>query len=154
MRRRIAPALLALGPLLALAAPPPTSTTSLDADAAARFAALALKCLHQEYPNHISHTLGGEGGGRAGAAPAAAGVLRLLRRALRCARPLAAGAADASVPRRAVRCCGARRSFTQPHCAQHLRRSRLPARRGPRILRAPLRARVAAAGGGGAARLG
>ena len=25
--------------------------------AAARFAALALKCLHQEYPNHISHTL-------------------------------------------------------------------------------------------------
>jgi hypothetical protein len=65
MRRRIAPALLALGPLLALAAPPPTSTTSLDADAAARFAALALKCLHQEYPNHISHTLGGEADVRA-----------------------------------------------------------------------------------------
>ena len=31
----------------------------LDAAAAARFAALALKCLHQEYPNHISHTLNG-----------------------------------------------------------------------------------------------
>ncbi|HVN98591.1 MAG TPA: DUF2891 domain-containing protein [Steroidobacteraceae bacterium] len=31
----------------------------LDAPAAARFAALALKCLHQEYPNHISHTLDG-----------------------------------------------------------------------------------------------
>src|ERR1700694_6204310 len=60
MRRRIAPVLLALGPLLALAAPPPTPTTSIDADAAARFAALALKCLHQEYPNHISHTLGGD----------------------------------------------------------------------------------------------
>src|ERR1700719_1183345 len=60
MRRRIAPALLALGPLLAVAAPPPIATTSLDADAAARFAALALKCLHQEFPNHISHTLGGE----------------------------------------------------------------------------------------------
>src|ERR1700686_1276167 len=59
MRRRIAPALLALGPLLAVAAPPPTPTTSLDANAAARFAALALKCLHQEFPNHISHTLGG-----------------------------------------------------------------------------------------------
>jgi Protein of unknown function (DUF2891) len=29
----------------------------LDADAAARFAGLALKCLHAEYPNHISHTL-------------------------------------------------------------------------------------------------
>jgi Protein of unknown function (DUF2891) len=35
--------------------PPPAS--SLDAAAGARFAALALKCLHQEYPNHISHTL-------------------------------------------------------------------------------------------------
>src|ERR1700680_763720 len=65
MRRRIAPALLALGPLLALAAPPPSPTTSLDADAAARFAALALKCLHQEYPNHISHTLGGDADVRA-----------------------------------------------------------------------------------------
>jgi hypothetical protein len=65
MRRRIAPALLALGPLLAVAAPPPIPTTSLDADAAARFAALALKCLHQEFPNHISHTLGGEADVRA-----------------------------------------------------------------------------------------
>jgi hypothetical protein len=37
------------------AAPPPTTT--LTPAAAARFAALALKCLHQEYPNHISHTL-------------------------------------------------------------------------------------------------
>jgi hypothetical protein len=37
----------------AAARPPP----SLDPAAAARFAALALKCLHQEYPNHISHTL-------------------------------------------------------------------------------------------------
>jgi hypothetical protein len=65
MRRRIAPALLALGPLLAVAAPPPIPTTSLHADAAARFAALALKCLHQEFPNHISHTLGGEADVRA-----------------------------------------------------------------------------------------
>ena len=29
----------------------------LDQATASRFAALALKCLHQEYPNHISHTL-------------------------------------------------------------------------------------------------
>jgi hypothetical protein len=65
MRRRIAPALLVLGPLLAVAAPPPNPTTSLDAGAAARFAALALKCLHQEYPNHISHTLGGDADVRA-----------------------------------------------------------------------------------------
>ncbi len=31
----------------------------LDAPAAARFAGLPLKCLHQEYPNHVSHTLDG-----------------------------------------------------------------------------------------------
>jgi Protein of unknown function (DUF2891) len=30
---------------------------SLDAAAAQRFAALALKCLHEEYPSHISHTM-------------------------------------------------------------------------------------------------
>jgi Protein of unknown function (DUF2891) len=46
----------------ATAAPPAPAahaapTASLAPDAAARFAALALKCLHQEYPNHISHTL-------------------------------------------------------------------------------------------------
>ena len=41
------------------ASPPAAAATAggLDAAAAARFAALALKCLHQEYPNHISHTL-------------------------------------------------------------------------------------------------
>jgi hypothetical protein len=38
---------------------------ALDGAAAARFAALALGCLHQEYPNHISHTLAGEGDVRA-----------------------------------------------------------------------------------------
>jgi hypothetical protein len=37
----------------------------LDATAATRFAGLALKCLHQEYPNHISHTLDGAGDVRA-----------------------------------------------------------------------------------------
>ena len=37
---------------------------SLDAAAAARFAALALKCLHQEYPNHISHTLNSDSDAR------------------------------------------------------------------------------------------
>jgi hypothetical protein len=35
----------------------PLATAPLDAAAAARFAELALKCLHEEYPNHISHTL-------------------------------------------------------------------------------------------------
>src|SRR5579863_7522010 len=36
---------------------PSPAAGSLDVSAAARFAALALKCLHQEYPSHISHTL-------------------------------------------------------------------------------------------------
>src|SRR5258708_23080565 len=48
--------------LLAAAAPPTEAApaapaATLAVEAAARFAALALKCLHQEYPNHISHTL-------------------------------------------------------------------------------------------------
>src|SRR5215472_7475481 len=43
---------------LPVAPPPPgPSAGRLSQDAAARFAGLALKCLHQEYPNHISHTL-------------------------------------------------------------------------------------------------
>jgi hypothetical protein len=66
MRHRIAAAGTVLACLAAavVAAPAaPQSVTAsaaanpLDAAAAARFAALALKCLHQEYPNHISHTL-------------------------------------------------------------------------------------------------
>ncbi len=40
------------------AAPASTSTTvAMDPAAAARFAGLALKCLHTEYPNHISLTM-------------------------------------------------------------------------------------------------
>jgi hypothetical protein len=37
--------------------PPVAPPVALTAAAADRFAVLALKCLHQEYPNHISHTL-------------------------------------------------------------------------------------------------
>ena len=59
MKHRIAKLLvcmtLALGS--AARAAEPAALRSLEAEAAARFAALALKCLHQEYPNHISHTL-------------------------------------------------------------------------------------------------
>jgi hypothetical protein len=48
--------------LIVLAAPHFThaampATPTIDAASAARFAALALKCLHQEYPNKIAHTL-------------------------------------------------------------------------------------------------
>jgi Protein of unknown function (DUF2891) len=42
------------------AMPAPPAETSLTVAAAERFAALALKCLHQEYPNHLSHTLDGD----------------------------------------------------------------------------------------------
>ena len=86
----------------------------LSADAAARFAALALKCLHQEYPNHISHTLNSDADARPPRA-AHAGLLRLLRLALGRARPLAAGAAAAPVPARAVRRAGARGAGAQLH---------------------------------------
>ena len=49
----------------AAAPAPAVPATTLAPDAAARFAALALKCLHQEYPNHISHTLNGAADARA-----------------------------------------------------------------------------------------
>jgi hypothetical protein len=37
---------------------------SLDVATATRFANLALKCLHSEYPNHISHTMDGDADAR------------------------------------------------------------------------------------------
>jgi Protein of unknown function (DUF2891) len=41
-----------------------TSAASMDPDAAARFAGLALKCLHDEYPSHISVTMDGDADAR------------------------------------------------------------------------------------------
>ena len=67
----MAPLLLACtfcwgAPAASAAAPSPLSAhTTLDAAAATRFAGLALKCLHQEYPNHISHTLASDADVRA-----------------------------------------------------------------------------------------
>jgi hypothetical protein len=49
-------------PLLVGAADLPAT---LDSASAGRFAALALKCLHQEYPNKISHTMKGDADARA-----------------------------------------------------------------------------------------
>lgn len=49
-------------PVVARAAEP---SGALDAASAGRFAALALKCLHQEYPNKISHTMKGDADARA-----------------------------------------------------------------------------------------
>jgi hypothetical protein len=37
------------------------TTTRFDAAAAARFASLALECVHKEYPNKIAHVLNGDG---------------------------------------------------------------------------------------------
>src|SRR5215470_13184604 len=68
MRHRIALALLlVLTPALAAAASAPTAApapSALTPQAAARFAQLALKCLHQEYPNHVSHTLNSDADAR------------------------------------------------------------------------------------------
>ncbi len=44
-------------PVPAPAADAAPAARTLDPEAGARFAALALKCLHAEYPNHLSHTL-------------------------------------------------------------------------------------------------
>ena len=60
----LAGAVTALPPAPAAADTLPPVAGSLDAGAAGRFAALALKCLHQEYPNHISHTLNGDADAR------------------------------------------------------------------------------------------
>jgi Protein of unknown function (DUF2891) len=55
---------MAPGAVAAPSAPLPAAAGSLDVGAATRFAALALKCLHQEYPNHISHTLNSDADAR------------------------------------------------------------------------------------------
>ena len=64
---------IATGPIFAAAAitnaPAPDAATAgaatLDLATATRFANLALKCLHTEYPNHISHTMDGDRDARA-----------------------------------------------------------------------------------------
>ncbi len=58
---RVAAMLLSLGCAAAGASPAAAGLKpAMDPAAAARFAALALKCLHAEYPNHISHTMDGD----------------------------------------------------------------------------------------------
>jgi hypothetical protein len=55
MRNRF---LLALAFIASLSIPTMTKADTFD-DATARFAGLALKCVHQEYPNKIAHVLSG-----------------------------------------------------------------------------------------------
>ncbi|HMB52977.1 MAG TPA: DUF2891 domain-containing protein [Thermoanaerobaculia bacterium] len=58
MSTRIAPAaLLATALAFTAAAQAPAASADFDAASAARFAELALSCVHQEYPNKISHTM-------------------------------------------------------------------------------------------------
>jgi hypothetical protein len=65
MRHRIALILLLLAaPVLAASRAGGAPEPALQPEAAARFAALALKCLHQEYPNHVSHTLNSDADAR------------------------------------------------------------------------------------------
>ena len=51
---------LALAALLSPIARPAVAATQLDPVAAERFAALALACVHKEYPNRIAHVLSGD----------------------------------------------------------------------------------------------
>ena len=63
--KRLATLLLALAaPSLATAATAPAVTTGLDPQAAARFAQLALDCVHREYPNKIAHVLASDADAR------------------------------------------------------------------------------------------
>lgn len=67
MRRAtcLALVLLSIGWATAVAAPTHGDRpVAMGPAAAQRFAALALKCLHAEYPNHISHTMDGDADAR------------------------------------------------------------------------------------------
>ena len=123
---------------------PVARAATIDGAAAARFAQLALDCVHREYPNKIAHVLESRCG-REAAARAHSRVLRLLRLALGGARALAAGAAAQRFRMRRVRCAGARGARAQPHAAEHRDRSGVPARRGSRVVRATIWSRMAAA---------
>jgi hypothetical protein len=57
--------LLSLSSTSFAAAAAPSAGVAMDPAAAARFAALALKCLHDEYPNHISLTMDRDADARA-----------------------------------------------------------------------------------------
>src|SRR5688572_17402496 len=50
-------AFVAMAMLCSAAQAASDTAASLDATAATRFAELALKCVHQEYPNKVAHTL-------------------------------------------------------------------------------------------------
>src|SRR5688572_33324469 len=55
------PLLLGMTAMITSSAPPPAD---FSAEAATRFAALALQCVHREYPNKIAHVLSGDADAR------------------------------------------------------------------------------------------
>ena len=131
---------------------PASAAPAFDAAAAARFADLALACVHQEYPNKIAHVLSGDGDVKPPRelTPAFYGcydwhssvhghwlLVRLAR----------------TLPGRAVRAEGQAGRGAEPDARAHRRGSAVPHRRGPRELRAAVRAGVAAAAGRRAAGL-
>jgi hypothetical protein len=63
-RRRATVAILLLVACLPFRIAGGAQALPLDAEAAQRFASLALKCLHEEYPSHLSHTLNSDADAR------------------------------------------------------------------------------------------
>ena len=157
-RRHLLPLLLALAAApparAASAAPPPApAVAGLDQAAAARFAALALACVHQEYPNKPAPVFSADAEVRPPRqlTPAFYGCFDwhssvhghwLLARLARLfpAAPFAAA--------------GPGRPGAEPDARAPGRRGHLPRHARPRLLRAPLRPGLAAGPGRRAARLG
>ena len=150
----VAGLLCMLGPPAANSAAPASAPhAAVDVAAASRFAALALTCLHQEYPNKIAHELDSDADVRAPRQlyPAFHGcydwhsavhghwlLVRLIRQ----------------FPAAAFRAGGACRARAKPHARQPRGRSRVPAPTGARGVRTALRSRVAVAARGGTALVG
>ena len=113
---------------------PSLAAPTLDAAAAGRFAALALHCVHLEYPNKISHVLAGDASGAARALTpvfygcydwhSAVHGIGCLRGWRDCIRTPPCGA-------------GARRIGRKLRGRQCRDRGRLPARAGSCLVRAP-----------------
>jgi hypothetical protein len=125
---------------------------ALDPAALARFADLALDCVHREYPNKIAHVLDSDA--TRAAARADAGVLGLLRLALLGARHWLLARLARLEPGGGVRARGARGAGAQLHARGRRGELAYLARAGARGLRAALRARLAAAARRRAARVG
>ena len=132
---------------------PAERAAPIDPAATARFAALALKCLHSEYPNHISHTMDSDADALPPRrlTPAFYGcfdwhsdvhghwlLVRLVR--LDPDAPFAAAARAGTRP--------------QSDTRERRRRGGLSQARRPRVIRTAVRSRMAAAIVGGAAFLG